>query len=326
MQLRIWFAFLSAWKLAPKDQSRKGIVLCANYIDCHFELAPRTKEQVADDLLKAIDLLGLSDILASPLMLPSIRDAFYRKTGSLPHVMPFSALNTPLGQNTPATQTEAAGKRSFNLILPRIPAPDGFPFPSKVARVETPAKVLTPTANSFELLDSMDTSVATSDKSTMNTCSDAKSSDSKSSKTDLTSTQENTSSSEKPQPIFIKAVPDYKDLLHELSQLSLKKFSKKVIDDLIRISPASIDNYRLIQRFLIEKNHKFYAMKPKGERPKKIVIRGLPTDTDISDIKSELCELGFDIHRISPMRNFRTKKAYPNFIIDVFKNAVLPGD
>lgn len=37
---------------------------------------------------------------------------------------------------------------------------------------------------------------------------------------------------------------------------------------------------------------------------KKVVIHGLPTDTDILDIKNELCSLGFEVHRISPMRNF----------------------
>lgn len=135
----------------------------------------------------------------------------------------------------------------------------------------------------------------------------------------------NAAPSDRPQPIFIKSLPNYRDLLAQLSELSTEKFDKKAIVDLLRITPSSIDQYRFFQNYLSVNNIQFYAMKPKAERPKKVVIRGLPTDTDISDLKKELSHLEFAVHRISPMRHFKTKQPYPNFICDRLKNNALPG-
>lgn len=84
---------------------------------------------------------------------------------------------------------------------------------------------------------------------------------------------EETSAKERPQPLFLKLVPEYKDILKQIQDLSPEKFDKKAIYDLIRITPSSVNHFRLIQRFLTESKFQFFAMRPKAERPKKVVIR-----------------------------------------------------
>lgn len=61
-------------------------------------------------------------------------------------------------------------------------------------------------------------------------------------------------------------------------------------------------------------------MRLKNERPRKILIKGIPIDIPLDEIKSELLKLNFEIHRISQLKNFKTKTPLPIFLLDVFRN------
>lgn len=61
-------------------------------------------------------------------------------------------------------------------------------------------------------------------------------------------------------------------------------------------------------------------MKLKNERPRKVLIKGIPIDFDIADVKGELSALGYNVHRVSQLKNFRTKLPMPIYLGDVFVN------
>ena len=51
---------------------------------------------------------------------------------------------------------------------------------------------------------------------------------------------------------------------------------KKFNSDLIRICSTDIAQYRSIQKFLSDYKIDFFAVQPRKERPKKILLKGIP--------------------------------------------------
>ena len=85
--------------------------------------------------------------------------------------------------------------------------------------------------------------------------------------------------------------------------------------------------YRFIQNYLSENKIEFYAVQPRRERPKKILLKGIPKSFPIKKVKNELERLQFDIHRVSQLCNFRTKEPYPCFFFDnrELQRVIRPG-
>ena len=61
----------------------------------------------------------------------------------------------------------------------------------------------------------------------------------------------------------------------------------------------------------------FFAVQPKKEIPKKILLKGIPKTFPNTKVKSELEWLNIDMHRVSQLRNFRSKESYPCFFVDI---------
>lgn len=61
-------------------------------------------------------------------------------------------------------------------------------------------------------------------------------------------------------------------------------------------------------------------MQPRGERPKKFVIRGLPRDIPIAEIKSAVSAYGHRVIRVAQMRKIRSKE-FMHFFLVTLENA-----
>ncbi|GBN17708.1 hypothetical protein AVEN_38814-1 [Araneus ventricosus] len=71
--------------------------------------------------------------------------------------------------------------------------------------------------------------------------------------------------------------------------------------------------------FLKDKHLEFALSEACEDRPVKVVIRDLPTDIGIAEIIQSLEEKGYKIGRVSQMKNFKEKKPFPLYLIDVKK-------
>ncbi|GFX16409.1 zinc finger protein [Trichonephila clavipes] len=75
----------------------------------------------------------------------------------------------------------------------------------------------------------------------------------------------------------------------------------------------------------------FKSFMLKQDRPVKVVIRGLPSNTEPEEIKAEIETEGFQVLKISQMKNFRTKAPMPLFYLqiqngaDAAKSTILPN-
>ncbi|GFT24773.1 hypothetical protein TNCV_4805781 [Trichonephila clavipes] len=73
---------------------------------------------------------------------------------------------------------------------------------------------------------------------------------------------------------------------------------------------TSIDYHKLLN--LLDQHHfQYHVIAPKDERPIKVVIKGLPCNTDINDIKSDLTDQGFTDTKVSQLIGRITKQKTP---------------
>ncbi|GBN77151.1 hypothetical protein AVEN_15526-1 [Araneus ventricosus] len=123
----------------------------------------------------------------------------------------------------------------------------------------------------------------------------------------------------KPLPINIRITENYNLLLQEIN----RKFpgtENKHSNGYIKTTPKNSDDYRDITKLLKEKKQDFYIMVPRDERPIKVVIKDLPIFTDTETIKTELEELRFFVNRVTQLKQIRTKKPLPMFLIELTRS------
>ncbi|GFX59306.1 nucleic-acid-binding protein from transposon X-element [Trichonephila clavipes] len=82
--------------------------------------------------------------------------------------------------------------------------------------------------------------------------------------------------------------------------------------------------YRNLSRWLEQSGVEFKSFMLKQDRPVKVVIRGLPSNTEPEDIKNEIEAEGFKVAKISQMKNYRTKAPMPLFYLQIENGADAP--
>lgn len=126
----------------------------------------------------------------------------------------------------------------------------------------------------------------------------------------------------KVEPIFLKYGANWRKIVDSINKLIGDKLTLKNMGDFVKIFPKTIEQFRIIESELIKNEIKFYAMQPKAERPRKIVIRGLPIDIPCEEIKHELTERGFQIQRLTQLRRFDKVKQQrinlPLFLVNLY--------
>ncbi|GFX55666.1 RNA-directed DNA polymerase from mobile element jockey [Trichonephila clavipes] len=79
--------------------------------------------------------------------------------------------------------------------------------------------------------------------------------------------------------------------------------------------------YRNLSHWLEQTGVEFKSFMLKKDRPIKVVIRGLPSNTEPDDIKSEIEAEGFKVAKISQMKNYRSKAPMPLFYLQIENGA-----
>ncbi|GFV18556.1 nucleic-acid-binding protein from transposon X-element [Trichonephila clavipes] len=79
--------------------------------------------------------------------------------------------------------------------------------------------------------------------------------------------------------------------------------------------------YRNLSHWLEQSGVEFKSFMLKQDRPIKVVIRGLPSNTEPEDIKNEIEAEGFKVAKISQMKNYRSKAPMPLFYLQIENGA-----
>ncbi|GFT83993.1 nucleic-acid-binding protein from transposon X-element [Trichonephila clavipes] len=83
------------------------------------------------------------------------------------------------------------------------------------------------------------------------------------------------------------------------------------------IQPGSIDDHRDITPLLEDKKAEHYVIDHLANQPIKVVIKGLPVDTDMADIEADLVQKRFAIEKVAQLRKFSTKAFLPIYMVGV---------
>lgn len=125
----------------------------------------------------------------------------------------------------------------------------------------------------------------------------------------------------KPPPIFVDKVENIQPLLSLLNQHVDGQYDIKTLNNnLVKITPRTIDSYKTIVSELDKKKTEFYTYKPKNERGFKVVMRGMHPSTDIETIKQELKNIGHEVTNIWNIWNKTKNIRYPLFEIELKSN------
>ncbi|GFX84729.1 uncharacterized protein TNCV_725361 [Trichonephila clavipes] len=93
------------------------------------------------------------------------------------------------------------------------------------------------------------------------------------------------------------------------------KLRSKLSSEFIKLYSDNSEQYRNLLHFVEENKFQFHAITPKQDRPIKVVIKGLPRDSKIEDIQSDLLEQGFLNSKVSQLTGRITKQKLPIFMV-----------
>ncbi|GFW58597.1 hypothetical protein TNCV_1579291 [Trichonephila clavipes] len=85
----------------------------------------------------------------------------------------------------------------------------------------------------------------------------------------------------------------------------------KLTGEYIKLLTDTDEERRELLHKLDELEFQYFAIKPKAERPIKVVIKGLPRNSNPKDIENDLVELGYTVDSFTTYRpNLQTTSPY----------------
>ncbi|GFU73519.1 nucleic-acid-binding protein from transposon X-element [Trichonephila clavipes] len=122
---------------------------------------------------------------------------------------------------------------------------------------------------------------------------------------------------------FVSPKGDWRQLV-ALAKLIAPSFQSQMSGRFLKVTVADDVEYRALSHWLETTRVEFKSFMLKQDRPVKIVIRGLPSNTEPEDIKLEIKAEGFKVHKISQMKNYRTKAPMPLFYLQIENGECAP--
>ncbi|GFT24803.1 nucleic-acid-binding protein from transposon X-element [Trichonephila clavipes] len=124
-------------------------------------------------------------------------------------------------------------------------------------------------------------------------------------------------------PFFVSPKGDWRQLV-ALAKLIAPSFQSQMSGRFLKVTVADDVDYRALSKWLESSGIEFKSFMLKQDRPVKVVIRGLPSNTEPEDIKSEIEAEGFKVLKISQMKNYRTKAPMPLLYLQIENGADAP--
>ncbi|GFV63484.1 nucleic-acid-binding protein from transposon X-element [Trichonephila clavipes] len=117
-------------------------------------------------------------------------------------------------------------------------------------------------------------------------------------------------------PFFVSPKGDWRQLV-ALAKLIASSFQSQMSGRFLKVTVGDEVEHRDLSRWLEQSGVEFKSFMLKQDRPVKVVIRGLPSNTEPEDIKTEIEAEDFKVAKISQMKNYRTKAPMPLFYLQI---------
>ncbi|GFW59883.1 RNA-directed DNA polymerase from mobile element jockey [Trichonephila clavipes] len=140
------------------------------------------------------------------------------------------------------------------------------------------------------------------------------------SKTETTPNGSNNSASQNapqnqlPPPIMLFVEENYKAQMAAITK-AFSKIRSRLTGEFLKLYTDSAEERRMAVQHLKMLDFQFYTIKSKAERPIKVVIKGLPRNTNPEEIKQDLEILGYTPDRVNQLFGRKNKRPLPIFLI-----------
>ncbi|PRD28814.1 UNVERIFIED_CONTAM: zinc finger protein [Trichonephila clavipes] len=105
---------------------------------------------------------------------------------------------------------------------------------------------------------------------------------------------------------------------------SAPSFQSQMSGRFLKVTVSDEVEYRDLSRWLENSGVEFKSFMLKQDRPVEVVVRGLPSNTEPEDIKTEIEAEGFKVIKISQMKNYWTKAPMPLFYVQIENGVDVP--
>ncbi|GFT36720.1 relaxin receptor 1, partial [Trichonephila clavipes] len=122
-----------------------------------------------------------------------------------------------------------------------------------------------------------------------------------------------------PPPTMLKITDDLRNQMKILTT-KMPYLRNKKAGQYVKLYTDTFDQRDALNAFLDNVKFPHYTITPKTQRPIEVVIKGLPRDTNPSDISNDLTDLGFSVDRVTQLKGNISKQLLPIFLITQPRN------
>lgn len=117
--------------------------------------------------------------------------------------------------------------------------------------------------------------------------------------------------------IFLHKPVDFQQHVHKLLSMGIKFKQPYLCKYYIKITCLTMNDHRALVQYFEKKKLPFNTFGNPAKRKMKVVIRGLPKDIDLNNLKSELKSFSIPIVRVHKMQRLEYKKNSTSLILAV---------
>ncbi|GFW62892.1 probable RNA-directed DNA polymerase from transposon BS [Trichonephila clavipes] len=117
-----------------------------------------------------------------------------------------------------------------------------------------------------------------------------------------------------PPPVMLRITETVRSQMKIINE-KFPKIRSRTTGEFIKLYTDNLEQFHELLTFAEKTKFQFYEIKPKNERPIKVVLKGLPRNFKVEEIQADLEELGFTPEKVNQLIGRRSKQPIPVFLV-----------
>lgn len=122
---------------------------------------------------------------------------------------------------------------------------------------------------------------------------------------------------EKTHPFLIEIDKHWTKLAKELEKIVDPPPTISLDGERLKVYTKDITCFRQIQNYLDDKQYKYVTLSPRNQRPRKILLKGIPQFTPQEELIDSFREIGFTATRVAMMKSRKTGQYLPMYVCSI---------
>ncbi|GFX12419.1 nucleic-acid-binding protein from transposon X-element [Trichonephila clavipes] len=117
-----------------------------------------------------------------------------------------------------------------------------------------------------------------------------------------------------PPPVMLRITETVRSQMKIINE-KFPKIRSRTTGEFIKLYTDNLEQFHELLTFAEKTKFQFYEIKPKNERPIKVVLKGLPCNFKVEEIQADLEEQGFTPEKVNQLIGRRSKQPIPVFLV-----------